>query len=411
MAKETDLFEAYAPGLSQPSLREHPPDDAELATTFGVREHVYDVDVPTQSLAPRTPSRATQTPGVATDQKRSPASGRGNAFAQERLVEESATRDESAVGDGSTLLEESAVLHEPSARAGEAGPGEDWIAELMQQAPVPASGGGAFAGVIEEIQAQVPDQQAPAFELPPGTRILVDESGGLRVWPSIRAEAVAAQLAAAQMTLEDLRPLAEPVSGSLTPRPTPGPGGSGKPSQTGGKVSTSGAADLNRLASAASRPWYGSPKGKCYRAVAGYDSNSYMNRAGGRWEALASRIPSDHAMWAVSFAHWLQETSHGRKAAAELGFTILESDGKTKLGDFLAARPDLRGSIVVVPFGQEGTASQEWNAAANYGSSKWGKGVGDIAVVSEIGAKGATYVADGKVPHNNATMWWLVHPN
>ncbi len=134
-----------------------------------------------------------------------------------------------------------------------------------------------------------------------------------------------------------------------------------------------------------------------------------MNRAGGRWTALADRIPTDHAMWAVSFAHWLQETAHGRRAAAELGFTILESDGKTRLGDFLAARPELRGSIVVVPFGQEGTASQEWNAAAHYGA-KWGKGVGDISVVTEVGARGATYVADGPVKHDSATMWWIVHP-
>lgn len=65
---------------------------------------------------------------------------------------------------------------------------------------------------------------------------------------------------------------------------------------------------------------------------------------------------------------------------------------------------------MVVPYGQQGTASREWNAAAAYGDRKWGAGVGDISVVTEIGGKGATYVADGKVPHDAATMWWIVYP-
>ena len=167
---------------------------------------------------------------------------------------------------------------------------------------------------------------------------------------------------------------------------------------------------MDRLASAASKPWYSAPMGKCYRAVAGFDSSSYVNRAGGRWKQLADRIPSSHGMWAVSFAHWLQETSHGRRTAKELGFEIRESDGKTRLGDYLAKHPELKGSIVVIPYGQEGTASREWNAAANYGNAKWGAGVGDISVVTAIGQRGATYVADGKVPHDNATMWWVVYP-
>ncbi|MBM4367755.1 MAG: hypothetical protein FJ102_16200 [Deltaproteobacteria bacterium] len=338
----------------------------------------------TQATTPELPGTAAPTSGPATG--RSAAGARGNAFMQENL------------------LADSAALREPS--PGPAGGEDDWVTELLAQAPVPANGSGAWAPVMERLSQKLDadeGQAAPAFELPPGTKILVDEQGQLRVWPGIRADAVTARLAAAGLTLEDLRPLADTTIKKPTPGPTPSP-----PST--GDVSAQGAADLNRLAGAASRPWYGSPKGKCYRAVAGYDSQSYMNRAGGRWKQLADRIPSDHAMWAVSFAHWLQETSHGRRAAAELGFTILESDGKTKLGDFLAARPELRGSIVVVPFGQEGTASQEWNAAAHYGSAKWGKGVGDISVVTEIGAKGATYVADAKVPHNNATMWWIVHP-
>ncbi|MBM4390721.1 MAG: hypothetical protein FJ090_06330 [Deltaproteobacteria bacterium] len=327
---------------------------------------------------------------------RSAAGARGNAFMQENL------------------LADSAALREPS--PGPTRGEEDWVTEILAQAPVPASGSGVWAPVMERVSQKVDakeGQAAPAFELPPGTKILVDEQGRLRVWPGIRADSVTARLAAAGLTLEDLRPLAEPTTREPTTRepttrePTSGP--SPSPSSPGG-VSAQGAADLNRLAGAASRPWYGSSKGKCYRAVAGYEPQSYMNRAGGRWKQLADRIPTDHAMWAVSFAHWLQETSHGRRAAAELGFTILESDGKTKLGDFLAARPELRGSIVVVPFGQEGTASQEWNAAAHYGSAKWGKGVGDISVVTKIGEKGATYVADGPVRHNNATMWWIVHP-
>ena len=39
------------------------------------------------------------------------------------------------------------------------------------------------------------------------------------------------------------------------------------------------------------------------------------------------------------------------------------------------------------------------------------EGVGAISVVTEIGAKGATYPSDGPVRHDNATTWWIVHPN
>lgn len=175
-------------------------------------------------------------------------------------------------------------------------------------------------------------------------------------------------------------------------------------------ITDRGRADLDRLAAAASRPWYSRPRGKCYAAVAGYSPEAYVNRAGGRWKQLADRIPGSHTMWAVSFAHWLQETAHGRRAAAELGFEIVESDGRTRLGDYLAARPELKGAVVVVPHGQQGTASREWNAAANYGDSKWGAGVGDISVVTEITERGATHVADAVNPHDEATMWWVVYP-
>ena len=175
-------------------------------------------------------------------------------------------------------------------------------------------------------------------------------------------------------------------------------------------ITEQGMQDMSRLASAASRPWYSAPRGKCYRAVAGFDSSSYMNRAGGRWKQLADRIPGSHGMWAVSFAHWLQETAHGQRAARELGFEIRESDGRTRLGDYLAKRPELKGSIGVIPHGQEGTASSEWKAAANYGDAKWRTAVADISVVSNISARGATYVADAKIPHDNATMWWVVYP-
>jgi len=235
-------------------------------------------------------------------------------------------------------------------------PGGDWIADLLAEAPPPEQGGGAWADVIAQVRAKVADRIAEAA------------------------------------------------------KPPPAPEEAERPSAPTDQVSERGAADLQRLSDAASRPWYAAPRGKCYRAVAGFDSSSYMNRAGGRWKQLADRIPGDHGMWAVSFAHWLQATRHGQQAAAELGFTILESDGRTRLGDYLAARPHLKGAIVVVPYGQEGTASREWNAAAHYGDKKWGAGVGDISVVTRIGEKGATYVADGPVPHDNATMWWIVHP-
>lgn len=181
------------------------------------------------------------------------------------------------------------------------------------------------------------------------------------------------------------------------------------------EISPSGRTAMDGLASVASGREDQKPRGKCYNYVMGAGAHSYVNRAASqkgtsRWQQLADRIPSDHAAWAVSFAHWLQETPSGRKAAKELGFVIYESDGKTRLGDYLAAHPELKGSVVVIPYGQQGTASREWNAAAHYGDPKWGAGVGDISVVTEIGAKGATYVADGGVRHDNATMWWVVYP-
>lgn len=171
-----------------------------------------------------------------------------------------------------------------------------------------------------------------------------------------------------------------------------------------------GQRDLDRMAAAASRPWYGGPRGQCYRAVAGAETSSYVNRAGGRWAQLADRIPASHTQWAVSFAHWLQETRHGQRAAQELGFEILESDGKTRLGDYLAAHPELKGAVVVVPYGQQGTASRDFDAARAYGHAKWGAGVGDISVVTSIGKQGITTVADGPVAHERATMWWIVYP-
>lgn len=182
------------------------------------------------------------------------------------------------------------------------------------------------------------------------------------------------------------------------------------PGATDLAISDRGRADLQRLATAASNPWFSSPRGKCYAAVAGYDASAYVNRAGGRWKQLADRIPGSHAMWAVSFAHWLQETGHGQRAARELGFEIVESDGETRLNDYLQARPELEGAVVVIPHGQQGTASREWDAAASYGEAKWGAGVGDISVVTEISGRGVTYVADAVNPHDDATMWWIVYP-
>lgn len=351
--------------------------------------------MPSQSHRDAATTRESAAPAPVST-PRSAASARGNGYKQEALASESAA-----------LVEREA----PSAASGQ----PDWLAELLAYAPTPEEGGGAWADVIArvdtlaapgQIQADPGQMQAAPFQLPAGVKIIEGASGELRVWPAIKADEVSALLAQAGMSLEALRHLAEKGG----PRPAPPPtGGGGGETPTSGTISAAGAADLNRLAQAASKPWYSAPRGKCYRAVAGFDSNAYMNRAGGRWKALADRIPSDHAMWAVSFAHWLQETAHGRRAAAELGFVILESDGKTRLGDFLKARPELRGAIVVTPYGQEGTASREWNAAAHYGQ-KWGAGVGDISVVTEIGEKGATHVADGQVRHDNATMWWIVHP-
>lgn len=347
--------------------------------------------MPSQSHRAATTTREPAAPAPVST-PRSAGSARGNGYIQEALAAESA-----------------ALVEQQSASPAQSQP--DWLAELLAYAPTPEEGGGAWSEVIARVdsladpgqtQADPGQMQVAPLQLPAGVKIIEGANGELRVWPGIKAGEVSAILAEAGMSLEALRPLAEKGG----PRPAPAGGGE---APTSGTISAAGAADLNRLAAAASQPWYSAPRGKCYRAVAGFDSNSYMNKAGGRWKALADRIPSDHAMWAVSFAHWLQETAHGRRAAAELGFVILESDGKTRLGDFLKARPELRGAIVVTPYGQEGTASREWNAAAHYGQ-KWGAGVGDISVVTEIGEKGATHVADGQVRHDNATMWWIVHP-
>ncbi len=252
----------------------------------------------------------------------------------------------------------------PAAPAGSRG--NQFYQDLLREVPPPApGGGGAWSAVID------------------------------RIWEGAEAESTLAG-----------RPPSEGVE-----QQTPSADGASAPIE----VSPSGRAAMDGLAAVASTRKAQPPRGKCYNYVMGAGSNAYVNRAAGekgtrRWQQLADRIPTDHATWAVSFAHWLQETPSGRKAATELGFVIYESDGKTRLGDHLAAHPELKGSVVVIPYGQQGTASREWNAAAHYGDRKWGAGVGDISVVTEIGAKGATYVADGGVRHDAATMWWVVYP-
>ena len=252
----------------------------------------------------------------------------------------------------------------PAAPAGSRG--NQFYQDLLREVPPPApGGGGAWSAVID------------------------------RIWEGAEAESTLAG-----------RPPSEGVE-----QQTPSADGASAPIE----VSHSGRAAMDGLAAVASTRKAQPPRGKCYNYVMGAGSNAYVNRAAGekgtrRWQQLADRIPTDHATWAVSFAHWLQETPSGRKAATELGFVIYESDGKTRLGDHLAAHPELKGSVVVIPYGQQGTASREWNAAAHYGDRKWGAGVGDISVVTEIGAKGATYVADGGVRHDAATMWWVVYP-
>jgi hypothetical protein len=244
--------------------------------------------------------------------------------------------------------------------------GNQFYQDLLREVPPPApGGGGAWSAVID------------------------------RIWEGAEADQAKA-------------PDVEPEGVGRGAQPEPG-------ASQGIEVSPSGRAAMDGLAAVASTRKNEPPRGKCYNYVMGAGGNAYVNRAAAekgtkRWQQLADRIPSSHSAWAVSFAHWLQETPSGRKAAKELGFVIYESDGKTRLGDYLAARPELKGSVVVIPYGQQGTASREWNAAANYGDKKWGAGVGDISVVTEIGAKGATYVADGGVPHDEATMWWVVYP-
>ncbi len=324
--------------------------------------------------------------------ERRPATGRGNQAALE---------DRGLSGGGATAVS------------------EPWVRELLDVAPIEGGdGGGRWASVRERARlAGQGDPVAPGDGSPPQdgvgsglsarlaaieARLMTGDVAGVSDAASALATEARALLAAGKGDSASLNALIS-AAGELW---TQARAQQGK--QLG--ITDRGRADMDRMASAASKPWYSAPMGKCYRAVAGFDSSSYVNRAGGRWKQLADRIPSSHGMWAVSFAHWLQETSHGQRAARELGFEIRESDGKTRLGDYLARHPELKGSIVVIPYGQEGTASREWNAAANYGSAKWGAGVGDISVVTAIGQRGATYVADGKVPHDNATMWWVVYP-
>lgn len=312
-----------------------------------------------------------------------------------------------------------ATLEDRGLSGGGAGADEAWVRELLDAAPVQdRDAGGSWGGVQERartVGAETPGAQDEGSGQPTGdgaglsgrlaaleARLAEGDVAGLTDAAKALADEARALVAAGQGDSAALQDLIS-AAGALW---TQARAQQGK--ELG--ITDAGRADMDRLASAAASPWYSAPMGKCYRAVAGFESSSYVNQAGGRWKQLADQIPSSHGMWAVSFAHWLQETSHGQRAAQELGFEIRESDGKTRLGDYLAQHPELKGAIVVIPYGQEGTASREWDAAANYGDAKWGAGVGDISVVSAIGERGATYVADGKVPHDNATMWWVVYP-
>jgi hypothetical protein len=286
---------------------------------------------------------------------------------------------------------------------------DSWVGEALQSAPVPSNGvSGAWGGVASQLSAlgastgQAPATTAAAPELRSHSdlsarlaavqaKLAARDGGGAQAEAHAIANEARARIAARDGDVAALQALAAQAGQAWSRGASLGSRGSGALG-----VTDRGRADMAR--------------GKCYAAVAGYSSSSYVNEAGGRWKQLADRIPQSHGMWAVSFAHWLQETGSGQRAARELGFEIRESDGRTRLGDYLKANAELKGAIVVIPYGQEGTASQEWNAAANYGNRKWGAGVGDISVVTSIGERGATYMADGPVPHNNATMWWVVYP-
>ncbi len=279
--------------------------------------------------------------------------------------------------------------------------GNGWVADLMRAAPpskaAMAGGGGgegAWSGVLGSLvdaARQVVD--AGGEDLDPAAQFAEGPAATPEADVAVDAPAQASDTLLAQAATA---------------------GGGPAPAQDDLGITPSGKAAMGALAAAAAPRAGERPRGKCYNYVMGTGSHAYINKAAkagnSRWQKLADSIPGSHAMWAVSFAHWLQETSHGRAAAARLGFVIKESDGKTRLGDYLAAHPELKGSVVVIPYGQEGTASREFDAARAYGDKKWGAGVGDISVVTEIGKKGATYVADGGVPHDNATMWWVVYP-
>ena len=286
-----------------------------------------------------------------------------------------------------------------------------WVEELRTEAPAPASPGGLFSSVMQAENALMGTDAATlgtstsdlsarldALE----AKLDVEDSGGATSEASAVADEARDRIATGQGDAAELQAIVERAGGLWTRADGMSRGQLG--------IGAQGRADMDRLAAAASTPWYSTPQGQCYGAVAGFSSESYVNEAGGRWAELANRIPSSHSSWAVSFAHWLQETASGQRAAAELGFEIVESDGQTPLGQYLADHPELKGSIVVIPHGQQGTASREWDAAAAYGDEKWGAGVGDVSVVTEIGERGATYVADAKIPHDAATMWWVVYP-
>ena len=159
------------------------------------------------------------------------------------------------------------------------------------------------------------------------------------------------------------------------------------------------------------------PLGYCYNALFGVHSEAYANQVATQYgntlyQDLANTIPWDHTGYAVQFAHWLSQPGQepGTTVADDLGYVLIESDGMTPLGEYLAAHPELEGAIAVTPHGQQGTYSTEWNAAAAYGDPKWGHGVGDISVVTEITPNGSDHVADGGIEHDEATMWWLVFP-
>jgi peptidoglycan hydrolase-like protein with peptidoglycan-binding domain len=183
----------------------------------------------------------------------------------------------------------------------------------------------------------------------------------------------------------------------------------------GDTISPAGRAAMTALAKVAARNSHKAPAGKCYGAVLGPQASAYAELAASEhgsklYKQMADSIPSSHTSYAVQLAHWLlSKGKDGVTAADKMGFRVIEADGKTTLGQYLAKRPELKGAIAVVPYGQQGTASREWNAAAAYGDEKWGRGVGDVCVVTGTGAQ-PRFVADGGIRHERATMWWLVHP-